>query len=30
MQEENKYHYLRKQAHWENLWFYQKTVSSTI
>ena len=27
MQEENKYHYLRKQAHWENLWFYQKTVT---
>lgn len=22
----NKYHYLRKQANWENLWFYQKTV----
>ena len=27
MQEEDKYHYLRKQAHWENLWFYQKTVT---
>lgn len=26
MQEETKYHYLRKQTHWENLWFYQKTV----
>ena len=27
MQEENKYHNLRKQTHWENLWFYQKTVT---
>ena len=26
MPDENKYHYLRKQAHYENLWFYQKTV----
>ena len=26
MQDTPQYHYLRKQAHWENLWFYQKTV----
>lgn len=25
-QEGTKYHYLRKQTRWENLWFYQKTV----
>ena len=25
-QEGTKYHYLRKQTCWENLWFYQKTV----
>lgn len=23
---DGKYHYLRKQTRWENLWFYQKTV----
>lgn len=25
-QNDAKYHYLRKQTRWENLWFYQKTV----
>jgi four helix bundle suffix protein len=25
-QKDTKYHYLRKQTRWENLWFYQKTV----
>ena len=24
--DQTKYHYLRKQTRWENLWFYQKTV----
>ncbi len=27
MQQEINHHYLRKQAHYENLWFYQKTVT---
>ena len=27
MQQEINHHYLRKQARWENLWFYQKTVT---
>lgn len=27
MQEDSKYHYLRKQANYENLWFYQKTLT---
>ena len=27
MQDSPKYHYLRKQAHWENLWFYQKSLT---
>ena len=27
MQQETNHHYLRKQARWENLWFYQKTVT---
>lgn len=26
MQDNSNHHYLRKQARWENLWFYQKTV----
>ena len=27
MQQETNHHYLRKQTRWENLWFYQKTVT---
>lgn len=27
MQDPSKYHYLRKQTRWEDLWFYQKTVT---
>ena len=27
MQDTPKYHYLRKQANYENLWFYQKTLT---
>ena len=27
MQDNPQYHYLRKQAHWENLWFYQKSLT---
>lgn len=27
MQDNPRYHYLRKQTRWENLWFYQKTVT---